>query len=83
MELSTKTGVGGCGCPSSSRVVGRGVASLVLWKRAPNSASAAEERTIFIMAARLRTVPLSMSGSVLLPRYRLPPWQLCAPTALR
>ena len=68
VELSTKTGVGGWGWPSSSRVVRRGVASLVLWKRAPNSASAAEERTIFIMAARLRTAPLRMSGSDLLPR---------------
>ena len=32
VELSTKMGVGGWGWPSSSRVVRRGVASLVLWK---------------------------------------------------
>ena len=41
VELSTKTGAGCWGWPSSSRVVRRGVASLVLWKRVPNSASAA------------------------------------------
>ena len=83
VELSTRTGVGGWGWPSSSRVVRRGVASLVLWKRVPNSASAAEENTIFIMAARWRMVPFRMSGPDLLPRKKCPPWWLRAPMAFR
>ena len=43
VELSTRVGVGGWGWPSSSSVVQSRVACLVLWKRALNSASAADD----------------------------------------
>ena len=43
--LSVTIGVGGCGWPSSSRVMRSGTASFALWKRPAHSASAALEST--------------------------------------
>ena len=47
--LSTCMGVGGWGCPSSSRVVRIGKASLAFRKVAPISASAAEDMKVLMI----------------------------------
>ena len=47
--LSTCMGVGGCGCPSSLRVVRIGKASLAFRKVAPILASAAEDMTFLMI----------------------------------
>ena len=61
--LSGVMGVGGCSCPNSSKVLRMWMASRALKNRAPNSASAAEARTFFIMLERTNTAPLK--GGVL------------------
>ena len=56
--LSVCIGVGGCLCPMVSNAWSAGIASLQLMKRAPNSASAAEDMTAFIIFEIVRTDPL-------------------------
>ena len=56
--LSVCMGVGGCLCPISSRAWRAGIASRQLMKRAPSSASAADDMTAFIICATVRTAPL-------------------------
>jgi hypothetical protein len=53
-------GVGGCGCPSLSRVRQRTLASWVLRKRAPNSALATDAATNLRMVQVTWIVPLSL-----------------------
>ena len=58
VELSTKMGVAGCGCPISCSMVRRMTASFMLVNRPPVSASAAEETTTFITPVGVRIGPL-------------------------
>ena len=58
-ELSACIGVAGCGCPMSSSVLRNMQPSLALWKRAANSASAAEEHTGWMMELLTKTGPLN------------------------
>ncbi len=55
-------GVGGCGCPSSSRVRQRTLASWALKKRAPNLALAANAAMSLRMVQVMWIVPLSLIG---------------------
>ena len=56
--LSVCIGVGGCLCPIVSNVCRDGIASLQLIKRDPNSASADEDMTAFMICEMARTDPL-------------------------
>ena len=56
-------GVGGCSCPIYLRACRAGIASLQLMKRAPSSASAAEEITDLMICEMVTTVPL-LAGMV-------------------
>ena len=56
--LSVCIGVGGCLWPIVSNAWRDGIASLKLMKRAPNSDSAAEDMTAFIIFEIVRTDPL-------------------------
>ena len=58
VELSVCTGDGGCGHPISMRACLSGNISLAVTKRAPSSASAADERTNLNIFAMLRMGPL-------------------------
>ena len=59
VELSVVTGVGpGCGCPISSSVTRRGIASLQPWKSDAISVSDADAMTCLMMADRMSTAPL-------------------------
>ena len=64
----TCMGVGGWGCPSSSRVVRIGKASLELRKVAPIAASAAEDMPVFMSWPRVRmaTFLVGRMGGLLL-----------------
>ena len=56
--LSVCIGVGGCLWPMVSNAWRAGIASLQLMKRYPNSASAAEDMTAFMICEMVRTGPL-------------------------
>ena len=56
--LSVCIGVGGCLCLIVSNAWRAGIASLQLTKRAPNSASAVEDMTAFMICEMVRTDPL-------------------------
>ena len=56
--LSVCIGVGGCLWPIVSNARRAGIASLQLMKRAPNSASAAEDMTAFMICEMVRMYPL-------------------------
>jgi hypothetical protein len=60
--LSTCMGVGGCGCPSSSRTRHSTLASCVLRNSAPSSASAADAATSLRMVQVIWIAPLIMIG---------------------
>ena len=62
VELSIWSGVAGCRWPISSRVVLSTVPSLAFKKRAPSSASVAEDMTCFRILAMLRIGPLGGGG---------------------
>jgi hypothetical protein len=55
-------GVGGCGCPSSSRVRQSTLASWTLRKRTPNSALAEDAVTSLRMMQVTWIAPLSLTG---------------------
>ena len=63
VALSVCIGVRGCGCPSSINVVRIETAVFALIKRAPSSASAADDITARIICEMLRTAPLLMGIS--------------------
>ena len=63
VALSVCIGVCGCGCPSSINVVRIETAVFALMKRAPSSASAADDITARIICEMLRTAPLLMGIS--------------------
>ena len=83
VELSVCMGVGSCLCPNSSSVVHIGMACFALMKRAPSLASAAEDITVCMILAMLRTVPLLSRMGLLVDRKKWPPAQLCAFGSLR
>ena len=58
VELSVWMGVRGCGCPISSSVCRIDTAVLALMNSAPNSASAANDITAFIICEIFNTAPL-------------------------
>ena len=62
-------GVGGCTCSNSSTVTLAGMACRELMKRAPISASAAEDITFLMIYATFNTAPLSV-GSLLLSKRK-------------
>ena len=84
--LSMWIGVGGWGWPSSWSISGMILASWVLMKSAPNSASAADAATSFSMVHVMATLPLSLIFSLLrgtLPRKKYPPALLLPRDAVR
>ena len=91
MVLSTCMGLGGWGCPSSSRVVRIGKASLAFRKVAPISASAAEDMTVLMIWHRMWMAPLlvgrvgglSPFSTSRLAREKFPPAQLRAISSQR
>ena len=56
--LSVCIGVGGCLCPMISSACRAGIASLQFMKRAPSSASAAEDITTLMIWETVRMAPL-------------------------
>ena len=58
VELSMWMGVGGCGCPSSSKVRHITLASFAFKNKAPSSASAADAATNLRIVQRTWIVPL-------------------------
>ena len=64
VELSQCMGVGGCGCPISSRVSQQMVACLQLRNRAPSSDSAAEATTKRKIVHSVKNAPFNLIGFV-------------------
>jgi hypothetical protein len=64
VELSVWTGVAGCGCHISSNVILKMVARFVLSKKAPISASEADDRTAFMIFVVAKIDPLCVSLSL-------------------
>ena len=58
IELSVCSGVGGCGCPISSRIMRMYTASRAIMYRPANSASVADDMMSLIMCAILIMAPL-------------------------
>jgi hypothetical protein len=58
IALPVYIGVRGCGLPSSASIWRIKTAVFVLMKRAPNSASTADDMTAWIICKILRTAPL-------------------------
>ena len=65
VELSTCMGVGGCGCPISSRVLRRATASFIFVNTPAISASAVDDVTTLMTPVGLRMGPLSILSVVL------------------
>ena len=77
VALSVCIGVWGCGCPSSVSVCRIEMAIFALMKRAPSSASAADDMTARIIWEMLRTAPLLMGI------LSCPAMNMCPPARLR
>lgn len=76
VELFMWMGVGGWGCPISSRASHIIFVSIALRNRAPSSALAAETGLHFRMVHRAKTTPLMWMGHLSLgkdPRKKFPP----------
>ena len=78
--LSMWIGIGGCGCPSSSKVSRKIFASCAFKNSAPSSASAADAATHFSTVARERMAPFNLMGS---PSRGNEPRKKCPPARLR
>ena len=81
VKLLQCTSVRGCGCPISSRVSQNIIACLQLRKRAPSSASTAEEMTKRKIAQSVKNAPFDLmgfAGSAFHPMKKWPHDQLCA-----
>ena len=79
-------GVGGCGCPISSRVSRMILASMALRKRVTSSASAADAATHFKTVDCVKMAPFNLMGHPSLgrdPRKKWPPALLQALGAVR
>ena len=72
------TGVGGCLCPMISSACHSGIASLLFMKRAPSSASAAEDITALMIWETVRTAPLFDGMELSLDMKKCPPALLLA-----
>ena len=83
IELSVCNGVGGCGCPISSKMIRMYTASRAMMYNAPNSASVADDMTCLMMWAILRRAPLFVGTSPPLERKKCPPALLLAFGSLR
>ena len=81
--LSTCMGVSGNLCPISSSVFLQGIASRAFINIAPNSASAADDMTAFMILAILSTAPLLVGSSSFSERKKWPPARLLAFRSLR
>lgn len=82
VELSVWMGVGGWGCPISSRICLIYTVSLALVHSAPSSASAADDMTALMICAMFRMDPLGGGMSSLFNRKKCPPTLLLAPGML-
>ena len=71
--LSVCIGVGGCLWPIVSNAWSAGIASLQLMKMSPNSASAAEDMTAFMICEMVRTDPLFGGTAELSDMKKCPP----------
>ena len=83
IELSVCSGVGGCLCPISSRMIRMYTASLAMMYNAANSASVADVMTCLIMCAMLSTAPLFCGMVALFDKKKCPPALLRAFGSLR
>ena len=72
------TGVGGCLCPMISSACRAGIASLQFMKRAPSSASAAEDITALMIWETVRMAPLFDGMASSLDMKKCPPALLLA-----
>ena len=73
IELYVCSGMGGCLCPTYSKMILMYTASLAMIYKAANSASVANEITCFIMWAMFRTAPLFCGMVELLDKKKWPP----------
>ena len=78
IELSVCSGVGGCLCPISSKMILMYSASLAIRYKATNYASVADDITYFIMWTMLRTATLFFSMMKSLDKKKWPPAMLHA-----
>ena len=76
--LSVCIGVGGCFWPIVSNAWRAGIASLQLMKRDPNSDSAAEDITAFMICEMVRTNPLFVGTAESSDMKKCPPALLLA-----
>ncbi len=83
IELSVWSGVGGCLCPNSSRMILMYTASRAMMYNAANSASVADNMTCLMTWAMLRTAPLFGGMFAPLERKKCPPVLLHAQSLLR
>ncbi len=73
IELSVCSGVGGCLCPNSSRMILMYTASLAIMYSPADSTSVAEDIMCLIMWAMFSTTPLFGGIGVSLDRKKCPP----------
>jgi hypothetical protein len=78
IALSVCSGVGGCTCPSSSRMILMQRALCTIMFRPAGSASVAEDIMFLMMCAMFRITPLFGGIVVSLERKIYPPAWLCA-----
>ena len=71
--LSVCSGMAGCGCPISLRMILMYTASLAMMYSAASSASVADVMTCLMMCAILSTAPLFCGMVALLDRKKCPP----------
>jgi hypothetical protein len=83
IELSVCSGVGGCLCPISSRMILMYTASLAIMYNPAHSTSVAEDITCLIMWAIFSTALLFGGIGVSLDKKKYPPAQLFALGLLR
>ncbi len=76
IELSVCSGVGGCLCPISSRMILMFTASIAIIYNPANSTSVAEDITCLIMWAMFSTTPLFGGIGVSLDKKKCPPARL-------
>ncbi len=78
IALSVCSGVGGCACPSSSRIILMKTASHAIMYRPASSASVAEDIMFLMMCAMFRIAQLFGGTVVSLERKKCPPARLRA-----
>ncbi len=83
IELSVCSGVGGCLCPISSRMILMYTASLAIMYNPANSTSVAEDITCLIMWAMFSAAQLFGGIGVSMDKKKCPPARLRALGSLR